>query len=333
MNSNRTGKATRADVAELAQVSTAVVSYVMNNGPKKVAPQTASRVRQAAESLNYHPNAYARALRKGSGSLLGIIVPDFRNPYFALLNEAIEKEAYGRGYSTMFLTAHSDPELERKSIEKMVDREVDAIFMAPCQKVEELERLKDYECSFVMLENNVQIPGFACISSDFCEGVRLAIDHLVWHGRTNLVMFYGEDNSRDESRIRVWYEKHEEHGLRRGRVYRSRYTHESAYRAATAMLDAGERPDGIFVVSDFEAGGVLRALHEHGIRVPEDTSLISFDGTYFGLETWPQLTSVRQDIPRIARGALEAALNPDAPGMQIIPVDMTIRESCGCHVA
>ena len=89
---------TRKDVARLAGVSDAVVSYVLNGGPRGVSSDKAERVRRAVEKLQYRPNSVARALRLQRSNALGLIIPDAANPYFAELSRAVEEAAYERGY-------------------------------------------------------------------------------------------------------------------------------------------------------------------------------------------------------------------------------------------
>lgn len=323
-------RATRADVARLAQVSTAVVSYVMNNGPKKVAPATSARVRQAAQALNYRPNSAARALRKGASEMLGVIVPDFRNPYFASINDAIEVEASRHGYSTMFLASHASADAEHACIEKLLLRNVDGIFMAPAQSAAQLAAVDRQGCPFVLLDNLRSVPGCKCVASDFIDGVEQVVRHFVGHGRTGTAMLFGGELPSPDGRVQGWYQAHQRLGIPTGPILRSDFTNDGAYDAVNAMLEKGERPDALFVSSDFEALGALRALHERGVRIPEDIAVVSFDGTFMCENTWPQLTSVRQDVAAIARAAVAAALDRNAPDTQTIPVTFDIRQSCGC---
>ena len=112
-------RATRADVARLAGVSTAVVSYVFNNGPRPVAADTARQVREAAEKLHYRPNSVARALSTGSSKTLGIVVPDLSNPFFSGVYSALETAAARNGYSTLFMASHQNPEKEMDRISRL----------------------------------------------------------------------------------------------------------------------------------------------------------------------------------------------------------------------
>lgn len=100
---------TRADVARYAGVSTAVVSYVVNNGPRPVAAETAARVRDAIALLGYQPNANARALKLGTTGLLGLLLPDTSNPFFAEFALAIEQSAGDRGFALLVANSGSDP--------------------------------------------------------------------------------------------------------------------------------------------------------------------------------------------------------------------------------
>ena len=126
-------RATRADVARLAGVSTAVVSYVFNNGPRPVAADTAQQVREAAEKLHYRPNSIARALSTGSSKTFGIVVPDLSNPFFSGVYSALETAAARNGYSTLFMASHQNPEKEMDRISQLIAREVDAIIIASAQ--------------------------------------------------------------------------------------------------------------------------------------------------------------------------------------------------------
>ena len=113
---------TRDDVARQAGVSTAVVSYVVNNGPKTVAPETAARVRRAIELLDYRPNPSAKALRKGSTDILGLVLSDADNPFYSEFASAIGAEAFRRGRALMIGTARHDQETERPLVDALLAR-------------------------------------------------------------------------------------------------------------------------------------------------------------------------------------------------------------------
>lgn len=135
-------RATRFDVARPAGVSTAVVSYVLNDSPKKISPDTAQRVFDAAQRLDYHPNSVARALKTGTTHTLGVIVPDFSNPYFAEFTDQLEATASKRERALIINLSRSDPQGERRRINELVERNVDAMFVSSAQTDAELGALR-----------------------------------------------------------------------------------------------------------------------------------------------------------------------------------------------
>lgn len=135
-------RATRFDVARPAGVSTAVVSYVLNGSPKKISPETAQRVFDAAQRLDYHPNSVARALKTGTTHTLGVIVPDFSNPYFAEFTDQLEAAASKRERALIINLPRGDPQGERRRINELVERNVDAMFVSSAQTDAELGALR-----------------------------------------------------------------------------------------------------------------------------------------------------------------------------------------------
>lgn len=328
----RIHRATRDDVARLANVSTAVVSYVLNNGPRPVAISTALRVREAANKLNYRPNSVARALSTGSTKTLGIIVPDLSNPFFSGLYSELETIASRNGYSTLFMASHQDPEKERDRISQLIARQVDAIIISSAQSSSSLSGVPRKDCPFIFMDQTQTVPGAKCISSDFQAGVSLAVRHLIDHGRTDIAMLSGKaDAGLSDKRIEGWYQAHEETGVPIGPVVQSHFTRQGGYEATMSLLDSGKRPDAIFADSDLEAIGSLRALKERHIRIPEDIAMISFDGTVDSQFSSPSLTVVQQNVHALAERIFQAALNPDrVPDLQLLDTTLVPRQSCGC---
>ena len=133
---------TRFDMARPAGVSTAVVSYVLNGSPKKISPDTVQRVFNAAQRLDYHPNSVARALKTGTTHTLGVIVPDFSNPYFAEFTDQLEAAASKRERALIINLSRGDPQGERRRINELVERNVDAMFVSSAQTDAELGALR-----------------------------------------------------------------------------------------------------------------------------------------------------------------------------------------------
>ncbi|WP_055428306.1 LacI family DNA-binding transcriptional regulator [Bifidobacterium aesculapii] len=331
-SASRRRRATRADVARLAGVSTAVVSYVFNNGPRPVAPETARRVRSAAEKLDYRPNSVARALSTGSSRTLGVIVPDLSNPFFSDVYGELESIASHSGYSALFMASHQNPSKEQNRIARLIAREVDAIIVASARPASELSSIPRKECPFVFLDQTRPVPGAKCVSTDFQSAVESAVRHLLGHGHTAIAMLSGKaGDGLADPRIQGWQRVHEQAGITAGPVIDAGFTRQGGYEAMLALLDSGRCPGAVFADSDLEAIGALRALHERHIRVPEDVALVSFDGTVDSAFSWPPLTVVRQDAHAIAERIFHASVEPDrVPDLQLVAASLVARRSCGC---
>lgn len=330
-NDTKRTRATRTDVARLADVSTAVVSYVFNNGPRNVAPETARRVREAARMLNYRPNTTARALRTGKTKTFGVIIPDFSNPYFAAFNDALETRCSQLGYSTLFVASHADIAFERQCIDRLLARNVDAIFAASAYNAASFSALHEEDCQFVVMDHTQPVPNVKCVATDFEPAVHDCVAHFLSHGHTATAMLFGGPYDANDPRIHGWNRTHQEAGMRPGPVVRSMFTRQGGYEAATELLDSEYRPTFIFGSSDLETFGAMRAIHEHGLRIPEDIAVGTLDGTIDTLYTQPQLTAVTQDTAAIAEHVIDAALHPEnTPNVQLLPATVDIRQSCGC---
>nr|WP_273386541.1 LacI family DNA-binding transcriptional regulator [Bifidobacterium indicum] len=325
-------RATRTDVAKLANVSTAVVSYVFNNGPRAVAPDTSKRVREAAKLLNYHPNPTARALRTGYSKMLGVIVPDSSNPFSAGIYDELQTVAMRRGYSVLFMNVRSDPELEEQAIRQLLERNVDAIFLSSSRSYTQLSMAHLEECRFVFMDQPHRVTNAKSVSTDYFHSGLTATQHLIEHRHCSVdMLFGGSPDDRGDARIQGWYAAHQNANLPAGRIRQAFFTREGGYRATLDLIDSGRPPQAIFAGSDLEAMGALRALHERRLRIPDDVSIVSFDGTIDSLYTWPQLTTMQQDTVKIASCAINAALEPEqVPDVQTIKADMVVRHSCGC---
>ncbi|BCW06274.1 MULTISPECIES: LacI family DNA-binding transcriptional regulator [Micrococcaceae] len=329
-----TGKVTRTDVARYAGVSTAVVSYVINGGPKPVAASTAKRVREAIKVLQYQPNATARALTMGSARLLGMIVPDSTNPYFAELTDAIAQAAAARGYAVLAANSRTDPETERQNTLNLVSRQVDAIIMATVLSPSEVAAMPVHGIPRVLIDQSSSVHGIPTISTDFEQGAVLGVQHLIGHDHRDIAILVGKDidPARTDPRHNGWRKALREAGLREGPAEFTDFTRQGGYEATLRLLELQQRPTAIFASSDLLAVGALRAIHEAGLSIPDDIAVVSFDGTSESEFSWPQLTTVRQPINQIAERVIAAALSPASLGDHalLLATELVVRKSCGC---
>lgn len=322
---------TRNDVARLAGVSTAVVSYVLNES-KNVSPQTAAKVRQAVEKLGYRPNQAARALRLGSPEMLGMILPDATNPFFAQLAHEVEVAAEERGLS--LLTANSDGSAEREHrlVEKFAARGIDGMVLSSSLSRPDLRSLLPPDVPLVLINQYDGMPGAHTVGVDLQEGARLAVRHLAEHGRDSVGVLVGvtTDGSVD-AREEGWRVALQESGLAPGPLVIRDFNFSGGYAAGQELLRTKTLPPALFVSSDRMAIGLLLALHEAGVRVPEDVAIVSFDGVAVTEFTWPPLTTVAQPVREMARAAVSALVDKGATeSRQLFTPTLVRRASCGC---
>ena len=327
---------TRDDVARQAGVSSAVVSYVVNNGPKPVSPKTAARVRDAIELLDYRPNPSAKALRKGRTDIIGLVLADADNPYYTEYASAIGTEAYQRGRALMIATARDDLESEARLVDDLLGRQVDGIIAASVShQPHEIYRRTFRLPPVVLLDASAGVPGFASVGLDGAQGARLAVEHLAGvHGHRRIGIALG-DSTHDlgDPRETGWRQALREAGLPEGPVARVPWTRDGGYAAGQLLLGSPEPPTAVFACSDLLAVGLLRAGHERGLALPGDLAVVSFDGTKEAEYSWPPLTVVAQPIAAMARAAVTLALDPARPTPYTqFQGTLVVRRSCGCPV-
>ncbi|MCJ1715572.1 LacI family DNA-binding transcriptional regulator [Curtobacterium sp. VKM Ac-2922] len=329
---DRPRKPTRRDVARLAGVSDAVVSYTLNGGAP-VAADTRRRVLAAVAELGYRPNQAARALRSGSARTLVLAVPDaqdpvFSNPFFAEFAAAIESVARARGYVLSTTATTFAPDGLRTRFEEFAARMVDGVLVLS-SGVADRTAIDPVGLPWVDLNVTGGRPGVASVGADLRGGAEQATEHLLGHGRTR-VAFVGQLDTR-EPRHAGWRATCGRWGVPPGRVYDGGYTREGGYVAGLQIADEPDPPDAVFAASDRTAVGLLRAFHERGVRVPEDVAVVAFDGSWEAEYTWPPLSTLRQPVESMAEAAVRGLLDGSPPTHHEFPAELIIRASCGTH--
>ena len=324
---------TRTDVANHAGVSTAVVSYVVNDGPRNVAPATRTRVLESISVLGYRPNAAARALKVGVTELIGVVMPDSTNPFFAEYARALEKAAAAKGLSMILVNSARDNAHETELIHKLSARQVDALLLAAADENPELSSAFESNIPVVLLNRTGPKAGIRSIGVDFRGGSKVAVEHLIGHGHRRIGLISGiTDKAITFDRERGWQDALLEAGLDEGPIERDDFTREGGYDAAKRLLKLPVPPTAIYVGSDIQAVGLLRALHEAGVLVPGEIAVVSFDGSAESEFSWPPLTSMRQPVSKMAHAAIEALAEPDGgrPHHREFTAELVVRQSCGC---
>lgn len=327
--------ATRNDVARLAGVSTAVVSYVVNGGPRPVAEATAARVRDAIERLGYRPNTTARALAVGSTKTLGLVVPDSTNPFFAEYAWELQRAATALGYAVLISNTGFDPAVEERSVLDLCDRQIDGLLVAGAsglRQINELERLGQ-RLPVVLIDVASPVHGHTTVGPDATAGAARVVDHLLTgHGHDSVALVIGQSaDPVSDGRERGWIDAHARAGRRLGAVERTPFSRQGGHDAGVRLLSGNDRPTAVFVSSDAQAIGVLHAARELGLAVPDQLALGSFDDSDESRFCWPPLTTARQPARAMAEAAVAAVLRGGSSVEHLVfEMPLVIRRSCGC---
>ncbi|OHV51952.1 hypothetical protein CgIS1_17780 [Frankia sp. CgS1] len=331
------GRVTRDDVARLAGTSTAVVSYVVNGGPRPVAGATRARVLAAIEQLGYRPNALARGLSMRGVMLLGLVVPDAANPFFARLVHAVERAAARRGHLLLVGNTAFSPSAEEHYLDAFSRLSPAALIVVNSADTPGIRHvLSMLDCRVVLLHKRViGFHGPLVIGDDY-RGGWLAAEHLVGHGRKRPLCLSGPDReSPVADRERGFSAALRAAGAPVTSVLRSGFLRAEAMRATLAAIAGSYQPDAIFATTEEHAHGVLAAARAAGVRVPDDLAVLAMDGLPEGEFAAPPLSTVAVDIAGFADMAVNEALNP-GPGdtrVTVFGVRLVPRLSCGCAPA
>lgn len=357
---------TRSDVAQRAGVSEAVVSYVMNDGPRPVSESARARVLAAVEHLGYRPNQLARALRSNRSRSIGLLVPDALNPFFGELTQHIERVCQEQGYMLIIGTTSNDPDRESHYLEAFAERQVDGMIVISSASDWPHARgtsVRIAQTPLVLVDRTPERATGAVAKSDNALGAEAAVRHLLEsHGKKRILLLAGPPGL-DSTRARI-------EGAMRAitdlpdsqyTLVHSDFSFEAGYEVTAAAVSdevsarnqAGElhsKPgetepaapfDALFALSDVQAIGAIRALNDAGISVPGDTAVVSFDGTELSKYSRPSLTSVEQDVEAIAHAAMDRLTklienSGEETELVFDPVVQTPRllrrESCGCKL-
>mgnify|MGYP000906765218 CR=1 FL=1 len=331
---SRPRAATRTDVARYAGVSTAVVSFVVNGGPKPVSEATRRRVLDAVAHLGYRPNRTARALSLGSTKTLGLVVSDTTNPFFAEYTLQLQRAAAELGYALLMTAGGPGPDAELRSMLDLCDRQIDGLIVARATAIGRLEELlrRGAQPPVVVIDAAAPISGYAAVGPDAADGMATVVGHLLdVHHHRSVSLIMGDDvEPATDGRETGWRLAHAHSGRDIGALARVAFTRDGGYQAGLDLLQRTDRPTAVVTSSDLQAIGLLLATRDLHLRVPEDLAVASFDGTEETRYAAPPLTTVRQPIATMAAAAVDQIVHRRPPTHQTFPMDLLIRRSCGC---
>jgi DNA-binding LacI/PurR family transcriptional regulator len=313
-NRARNRMATMHDIAAASGVSRSTVSRVLNDAPTRVpiAAETRERVHNAALKLGYRPNPLARALRGAPTMLIGVIVRDFSDPFFAGALEALAAETMANGYNIILGHAQGRLREEVALTSVLETRHCDAIILFGDMQDQPrlLGDLRNATEPVVALWQGNSPLEFPTVDVDDCAGVVAGIEHLIelGHDRIGFVSAFlpGDNPDRRDAFVDVMTSRFG--GLPEGFVQPCPNTLAGGEAALRALLSLPEPPTAVACSTDLAAVGVLHAAHDLGRIVPDDLSVVGFDDLMYAAYTIPALTTLRMPTNEIVAEGVRVAV-------------------------
>lgn len=336
---------TMKDVAAAAGVAQSTVSRILNDAPVsiRVSDDTRERVRAIAAELGYRPHPFARALRGAPSMLLGAVVRDITDPFFAEAIEALSVECDKRGYSVVLGHAHAKADEALALTAVLETRHCDAIvlvgdFYGEGRLVEDLARA---QLRVVALWHGSERHGrpFPTVAVDAATGINAALDHLTSLGHRRIAYVGGGARYVIRDREVAYQEYLTAAGLSQPDGYICHVANKigSGESALATLLDLPQRPTAILAATDTLAFGLVHAASARGIGVPAQLSIVGFDDIQLAAGTVPSLTTIRMPIVEMVAAGVELAIgdadwvpgDAEAPRRVVFQPKLIVRDSTG----
>lgn len=305
------------NIALKAGVSTATVSRVLNkqNSGIPISSDTKEKVLQIAKELGYSPNMYAKTLRTKQSMLIGVVVWDLTDFFFSDILRGIENTLHAAGYNLLLNSAEAESERERSCLERMRKLHVDGILLvggSAASYRRHLEKLGIDLSSVVLIATSVDNEDINSVTVDNYTGGYIGMEYLLDNERKSYAYIAGSSKTTDmEKRLLGVREAVEDLGKDKTfKVLDLGPGERHGYEAAIALLSKSALPSAIFAASDLTAFGVIRAVKDRNLRIPEDVAVLGFDDISMSSFFHPRLSTIRQ--PRYQMGEMGAGILLDA---------------------
>lgn len=345
-------KGSRVDMDTIARqvgVSKTTVYRALHN-TGRIHPSTREQVLRVAQELGYRPNLLARSLRMQRTSTLGLVVVGLAGWFYSHILEGVDSVAQANEYSVLIACSGGFPDKERNIVQTLLDKRVDGLIVAPADPEENrelYEELLALQTPIVFIDR--YIPGLLTdfVATENELGGYLATKHLLTLGRRRIAFVTTSSRERRATsvigRFAGYQQALAEYGVSETTELGPGLPdvvpeEEHAYNAVNRYLADGGKLDGVFAVNDDIAYGAIRALQAHGLRVPEDVSVVGFDNQDTSAFIFPPLTTVAQPMREIGQRAasllLDRILKKDssAPQQMLLAPKLIVRQSCGAHL-
>ena len=329
--------ATMKDVARVAKVSIATVSSALS-GAAFVSPELKARVDMAVQQLGYAPNSIASGLKRGTTTLLGLIVPDITNPFFTELIHVVQRRARVAGYSVLLCDSEQDVARELSLLRLMRSHLAAGTILCPTGAATSYARIGDEIGTMALVAVDHALPddGYDTVVLDNVAAGLLATRHILTFGHERIAALVGPDYLLPaHGRLQGFLEAMRQAGLVADEmlIREAGFQQDAAYTATCELLALPEPPTAIFVSNNHMLVGVMRALAAAGLSCPADVSIAAVDDFPWATAFTPALTTVRQPVEAMAEAAIDSLLariggNKDLGRHQVMAPELIVRNSC-----
>lgn len=331
------------DIAKEANVSVTTVSRVLND-TAPVKASTRQKVMEVINKYQFQPNAQARSLIKKETNMIGVILPDITNPFFPAVFWGIENEARKKGYSIILCDTAGQFDRESEYISLLREKRVDGVIymggrvnLARCSR-KLMQEVMDLAAAspVVIINGNLAGSNLHRVIADEAEGAALATQHLLDLGHRKLAFIGGSaDTATTQTKVKAFKKKLAERGVRLNPnwLLHDTFSIQSGRELMARLLAGGEWPTGVVCVNDFTAIGAIKAAIEHGLRIPDDLSIVGFDDSPLATAIIPELTSVSQESHMLGETSIQV-LNQILQGqkskkLMTLTPQLVVRQSTG----
>ena len=301
-------KETLSSIAERTGYSITTVSRVLNGVAEKyrISEKAREAIIKEARRCNYSPNVIARNLRTSRTNTIGLILPSVANPYFADLSSTIISEANKNGYTTIVIDSLENEENQKANIAMLISRRVEGIIAAPCGNSPELfEELNKSEIPILLVDRFFKGSNLPYVTTNNYSGGLQATNYLIRNGHRHIACIQGVSTSEpNKKRVSGYLDALRKIGCEdKATVTGHEFSLQNGYEETKKLLKADPRPTAILALSNTIGLGVIKAIREEGLRIPEDISLVSYDNNVYMDFLVPAVTRVSQPVEDMGRHA------------------------------
>jgi LacI family transcriptional regulator len=325
------------DVARRAGVAPITVSRVINNSGY-VSERTRQRVEKAIAELKYVPNALAQGLRFNKTNVIALVLSDVTNPFWTTVARGTEDAANEENYSIILCNTDEDVAKQDKYVQLLLRRQVDGFLLVPASNtIDTIRLIQQQRVSLVILDRQLSGVSADIVRGNSESGAYELTRYLTGLGHRRIAILSGpETTSTSTQRVAGYKRALEDAHLKVDSelISYGKFYQDSGYERTMKLLALSRRPTALFAGNNFIAIGMMKALYESSLRIPEDMSVVGFDDLPPGLLVQPFLTVAAQPAYEMGYRAtkllLERIANAGEPSYQeiVLPTQLVIRQSC-----